>query len=160
MNIFIYVIIAVAGLIIIRMIVRRLKPTWIKKEAKRLRDLFLAKEHWDGYTVRLNELGQNDVRNEALDNSVREEYQQEVAKIIEEIGEVKRVLRRSLEDKQKIYQAYQVESERLAAKFKTGEIPLNKYEDSERKLQRKTELIEPDIKAIERLLSAESSRDV
>lgn len=160
MSIVIYLIIAALGIVAIRLIIRRLKPTEIGKQARRLRDLFSEKEDWEGYLARLDERGQENAPSKDSDGSVSEEYQQRVAEAIEGIAGVKSILRRALEDRQRIYQAYQLERERLAAKFKTGEIPLDKYEASERRLQKKTELIEPDMRAIERLISAESSGEI
>jgi outer membrane protein assembly factor BamB len=161
MNVIIYLLIAIVVIAIIVIIVRRLRPRGIAKEANKLRDLFLEKEDWERYLTGLGELEQqDDTRSKALHGSLRGGYQQRVAETIEEIAGVKSTLRRGLEDKQRIRQAYQIELERLAAKFKTGELPLQKYEASERKLRKKIELIEPDIKAIERLISAESSGEV
>lgn len=160
MSYFIYFIMAIVFIAAIAMVVRRSKPRGIAKEAKKLQGIFLVKEEYERYLAGLEELGQDDAHGRTLHGPVREEYRQRVAETIEEIAGAKSTLRRELEDKQRIHQAYQVERERPAARFKTGDLPLEKYEASERKLQKKTELIEPDIRTIERLISAESSGEV
>ena len=160
MNVVIYLLIAIVVIATIVIMVRRSRPRGIAREAQRLRDLFLAKEDWERYLTGLHELEQDDIHSESLHGSVRGGYQQRLAQTIEGIAGVKSTLRRELEDKQRIRQAYQVERERLAARFKTGELTLEKYEALERKLRKKTELIEPDMDAIERLISAQSSGEV
>ena len=160
MNVFFYIIMAVVGIAVIRLAVRLLRPKGIAEEAKRLQDLFVAKEGWERYLAALEDLGQGDAGSRALHGSMRSEYQQRLTETVQEIALVKGALRRALEDKQIINQAYAVERERLAARLRTGELPLQKYESLERKLAKKAKQIEPDIKAIERLLDAQSLAEV
>ena len=160
MNYVIYFLMAVAGISIIAVIVRRSRRKRMAEPARRLEDLFLTKEDWERYLAGLEELGHDDTSSRDSYVSMREGYRQSITAIIEEIAAIKSALRRELENRQMIRQAYEVERERLAAKFKTGELPLQKYESLERKLQKKTKQLEPDIRAIERLISAESAAEV
>lgn len=160
MSIFIYFIMAVVGIHIIVVIVRRSKRKGKAMPARGLEELFLAKQECERYLIGLDELGQADTPATGVYGSVREGYQRRTASITEEIAGVKSTLRRELEDKQRIGQAYAVERERLAARLRTGELPLQEYESLERKLAKKAKQIEPDIRTMERLIFAESSAEV
>ncbi len=156
----IYSIIGIITMTIVAMLVRRSKRKGRAIAAKRLQQLFWSKEEAEKLLARLEELGQDASANNHLYNSMRKGYQERIDQATEEIAGVKSTLRRELEDKQRIGQAYTVERERLAARLRTGELPLQKHESLERKLAKNAKQIEADIRTMERLISAESSTEV
>lgn len=160
MNIFVYLFMAVVGIAVIAMIVRRSKPRGTAKGARKLREAFLLKEECGRYLGSLEELGQDEPVNQELAKSMRERYQRGIAQATEDVTRVKSNLTRELEVMQRSLAPYEVELKRLSLRAKVGELPLKEYKSFERKLRESMKQDQSVIREIERLLAVECSDEV
>ena len=130
------------------------------KETKRLVELFAAKDEAESLLANLEELKVSGAISERQYTTLRDEYEQRLNAATSEIVQIRSVLKKQLETAKRDLETYKFELGRLEVKHKVGELPLNKYQSSERKLRAAIEQLESTTGELKRLVDAKSSSDI
>jgi len=128
--------------------------------AEKLSSAFSRKEDTQSYLSNLEKLKADDSVTEESCQALKTEYGQRLSAIDKQIAELKVELTNELQLHRNDLMAYQTELEKLGAKFKVGELPLENYRASDRKVRAKIQKIEIDISHLETLVGAKSYADM
>jgi hypothetical protein len=127
---------------------------------KELMSAFMKRDETQGYISNLEKLrGDGSVTEESY-QAMKAEYNNRLTTTEKQIAEIKVQLSNELQLRRNDLMAYKTELEKLGTKFKVGELPIEKYRASDRKLRLKIQGIESDISQLETLISAKSSADI
>jgi len=130
------------------------------KAASKLLKSFLTKEELERFLANLETLKPEGTITEEQYDFLKEDYNKRLAAASSEIAQQKVELKSQLEDCQRSVATNKLEIERLSLRFKVGELPLEKYQSSDRKLRKRIDKTEAAIAELEKLLGANSSSDI
>lgn len=130
------------------------------KETKKLTEALAAKDAIDSFLGNLKKLKTDGSITKEQYTTAKAEYEQKLDAVRLEIDRIKAKLQKQLETIQQDIETYQFELGTLEAKYKVGELPLNKYQNSDRKLRAITEQLESTAEELNRLIAAKTSADI
>jgi len=131
----------------------------VTKKTKKLVATFVERDQVAGFLSNLEKLRADGSVSEGHYASIRREYEQRVEAASSEIERLKRELKRLLEIARRDIQVYEWELGKVEARYRAGELTLEKYQNSERKLRRAWEKLEQQCEEFARLIAASSSAD-
>jgi hypothetical protein len=130
------------------------------KEIKRLAEAFAAKDAVDSFLSNLKKLKTDGSIGEGQYTTLKAEYEQRLNTATAEITQIKAVFKKELEAAKRDVGIYKIELGRLEVKYKLGELPLNKYQSSDRKLRATIDGLETNVAELNRLVTAKTSADI
>lgn len=130
------------------------------KETKRLAEAFAIKDEVEGFVANLEQLKADGTITEEQHTTIKAEYDQRLKAATSEIARIKNELKKQLETIQRDIETYKFELGRLEARYKVGELPLEKYQSSDRKLRATIEQLEQSSKDLTRLIKAKTAADI
>lgn len=130
------------------------------KDTKKLIEAFTVKGEIEGFVANLEQLKADGSITEEQYATMKAEYEQNLNAATLEVSRIKNELKKQLEATQRDIETYKFELGKLEAKYKVGELPLEKYQSSDRKLRASIEGLEVKAEEMERLIGAESSADI
>ena len=130
------------------------------RAANELQRAFITKEEIEKLLVNLEEFkSEGSVTDEQYDY-LRKDYDGRLTAANSALAQQRFELKSRLEDSQTSLANYKLELDRLSLRFKVGELLLEKYERSDRKVRRRASKTQAEIAELERLLDANSSSDM
>ena len=129
------------------------------KETKRLIEAFAVKDRVEGFISNLKELKAEGSVSDEQYAAAKAEYEQSLSAAKLEIDQIKTELKQQLGVIQRDIETYRLELENLEARYKADELPLNKYQSSDRKLRATIEGLEQHAEELKKLVKAKSSAD-
>jgi hypothetical protein len=130
------------------------------KEIKSLAKAFAVKDAVESFLSNLNKLKADGSIAEGQYATLKAEYEQRLNAATSEITQIKTVFKKQLETAKRDVGIYKIELGRLEVKYKVGELPLNKYQGSDRKLRATIEGLEANVTELNRLIAAKNSADI
>jgi hypothetical protein len=130
------------------------------KETKRLIELLAVKDEVEGFLGNLEKLKADGSITEEQYIATREEYYERLGTAASEIARIKNELKKHLEANKLDIETTRQELDNLDVRHKVGELPLNKYQSSERKLRATIDQLELTAGELKRLVDAKSSADL
>ena len=132
----------------------------MSKETEKLAQSFATKEEVDGFLSNLEQLKAEGSVTEEQYAKFKQDYQQRLDTIASEIAQVKSDIKKELETVQRDIETYRWELGKIETKYKVGELPLDKYQGTERDLRARLEGFETSAAELTRLIEANSSADI
>ena len=132
----------------------------MSKAASELQRAFLTKEEVERLLVNLEELKSEGSITAEQYKYLKKDYNDRLTVANSAIAQQRVQLKSQLEGTKTSVANSNVELDRLALRFKVGELPLEQYERSERKLQKRIGKTQAEITELETHLAAESSDDI
>lgn len=129
------------------------------KKTKKLVAALVKRDQVAGFLSNLEKLGADGSVSEGHYALIRREYEQRVEAASSEIERLKGELKRQLEIARRDIQVYEWELGKVEVRYRAGELTLEKYQNSERKLRRAREKLEQQCEEFARLIAASSSAD-
>jgi len=130
------------------------------EETKKLAEAFAAKSEVEGYLANLEKLKADGSITEGQYTATREEYYGRLGAATSEIARIKNEFEKQLETNQRDTETSRQELGNLEVKHKVGELPLEEYQDSERKLRAKIGELERYSEELKSVIEASSSADI
>ena len=130
------------------------------KETEKLLEAFATRDKVDGFLANLEQLKADGATTDEQYITIKGEYEQRLNAANSEIAQIKSKLKKQLETTQRDIETSRWELGRLEAKYKVGELPLEKYQSSDRKLRANIEELEQSSEELNRLIKAENSADI
>ena len=130
------------------------------KETKKFAEAFAVKDEVEGFLANLEKLKADGTITEEQHATLKEEYDTRLNAATSEIARIKSAFKKQLETTQRDTETYKWELGKIEVKFKVGELPLDKYQSSDRKLRAKIEELEAAAGELERLIKANCSADI
>jgi hypothetical protein len=132
----------------------------MSRAVNELQKSFLAKEEAEILLANLEELKSGESINDDQYHYLKKDYSERVTAAETAVAQQRVELKSQLEGLQTSLANNKLELDRLALRFKVGELPLEKYERLDRKLQKRISKIQAEIAELKRLLEANSSNDI
>jgi len=129
-------------------------------DEKRLQAAFLQKERNQNFLSNLTRLKSEGSVTQEQYEAMKSSYQQSMTAAVSEISNIKNQLKLRLQATQQHISTLQKQMEDLNIKHKVGEIPFEKYQNSQKKLTRIISQNETAIGDIQKLMTAKSSTQV
>jgi len=129
-------------------------------ERKKLAGAFAIKDEVEGYLANLEKLIADGSITEVQYKVTREEYYGRLGAATSEIAQIKSEFEKQLATNQRDTETSRQELGNLEVKHKVGELPLEEYKDSERKLRAKIGKHERYSEELKSLIEASSSIDI
>ena len=126
------------------------------KEIKRLAGAIAAKAEVESFLSNLKKLRTDGSISEEQFAELKEEYNQRLSAAKSEITEIRNELKYQLEAKQRDQKTYEWELGKLEAKYKVGELPVDKYVSQGKKVRATAQALEAECKELTRLIKANS----
>ena len=130
------------------------------KETKRLIEVFAVKDEVESFLANLEKLKADGSITEEQYIATREEYYERLGAAASEIARIKNELKKQWEANKRDIETYRQELANLDVGHKVGELPLNKYQSSDRKLRATIEGLEANVTELNRLIAAKTSADI
>ncbi len=130
------------------------------KETKKFAEAFAVKDEVEGFLTNLDKLKADGTITEQQHSTLKAEYDIRLNAALSEITRIKSAFKKQLETTQRDMETYKWELGKIEIKYKVGELPVGKYQSSDRKLRAKVEELERDTEELERLIKADSSADI
>jgi hypothetical protein len=131
----------------------------VTKKTKKLVATLVKRDQVAGFLSNLEKLGADGSVSEGHYALIRREYEQRVEAASSEIERLKGELKRQLEIARRDIQVYEWELGKVELRYKAGELTLEKYRNSERKLRGARDKLEEQCEEYARLIAAGSSAD-
>jgi hypothetical protein len=132
----------------------------MSKEIKRLAEALAAKDAINSFLDNLKKLKADGSITKEQYTTAKAEYEQNLDAAKLETDRIKAELKKQLESIQQDIETYQFELGKLEAQYKVGELPLGKYQTSDRKLRAIIEQLESTAEDLSRLIAAKTSADI
>ena len=130
------------------------------KETKKLSEAFRVKEEAEGFLVNLEKLKADGSITEEQYAANKEEYYERLGETTSEIARIKNQFKRQLEANHQEIETCRSELSNLEVKYKVGELPLGKYQSSEKKLRARIEELEQYSGELTGLIEANTATDI
>jgi len=130
------------------------------KETKRLMELLAVKDEVEGFLANLEKFKADGSVTEEQYIATSEEYYERLGAAASEIARTKNELKRMLKSNQQDIETHRQELASLDVRHKVGELPLDKYQSSERKLRGAIDQLELTAGELDRLIKAKSLADI
>ena len=132
----------------------------MSEAAKKLVQSFKAKEEIDGFLSNLQQLKADGTVDEDYYATLKSEYDLRLNSATSEISQIKSEIRKQLETVQHDIETNKQELSNLDIKYKVGELTIEQFQDSERKLRAKINQLEQEVENLNKLIHAKSSADI
>jgi hypothetical protein len=130
------------------------------KETKRLTEAFTAKEEIEGFLANLEQLKADGSVTEEQYIATRQEYYRRLGQATSDIARIKNELEEQLEANQRDVETRKHELGNLEVKHRVGELSVEKYQTSERKLRAEIKKLESHSELLTSLIQASSAADI
>jgi hypothetical protein len=132
----------------------------MSKETKKLAEAFAVKDEIEGFLANLEQLKADGSVTEDQYIVTRQEYYRRLGQATSDIARIKNELEEQLEAKQRDIETHKHELGNLEVKYRVGELSLEKYQTSERKLQAEIKKLEGQSGLLTSLIQASSAADI
>jgi hypothetical protein len=126
----------------------------------KLQKAFLAKEEVEKLLVNLEELKSGGSISAEQSDYLTKDYNERLQAANSGIAQQRVELKGQLEGLQRSLENNKLELDRIALRFKVGELPLEQHERLDRKLHKRISKIQAEVAELEKLLEATSSSDI
>jgi len=130
------------------------------KETKRLSEAFAVKEEIEGFLTNLEQLKADGSITEEQYITARKEYYRKLGLATSDIARIKNELKEQLEANQRDVEARRHDLDNLEVRHKVGELSLENYQSSERKLRTEVQKLEQYSEVLTNLIKANSAADI
>ena len=130
------------------------------KESKRLIEAFAVKDEIEGFLTNLEQLKADGSVTEEQYIATRQEYYRRLGLATSDIARIKNELKEQLEANQRHVEARRHELGNLEVKHRVGELSLERYQSSERKLRTDIQKLERYSEVLTVLIQASSAADI